>query len=230
MNQSKRKVAKAIAPEEATILQNIASMIQELLAGGGGAEEEVMMAMDEEEDDNFIQKEANGDQAANPNNKAENRVEEPTDITANNLSEVGKSLNTIIKMLSARTNKSAGGSNSVHKSAVNKSDNTNALVMKTLVEVTKAMKNMSTQQEQTNQAVANILDGLGVAESVKKSATVSNKPVVSMDSNLMANELMTVLKSLAQKEEQSTVGMNSFNVKKSAHAGLASILPQILQR
>ena len=46
MTKKKVKVQKALAPEEITILDNVASLLEQL-KGGGVAAEEVLMADDE---------------------------------------------------------------------------------------------------------------------------------------------------------------------------------------
>lgn len=202
------KVQKALAPEEATILQNIASLVDQLLAGGGGGEE-VEMAEDMPEDEE-VMKESNGP-TANPNDKAEDRVELPTDITEGNLSEVGKSLNKLVGLLERREIKKSAPVRRVQK---------NDAVMETLAGISEVLKSLSTQQQQNNMAISNIIDGLGVAESMVQPEVQKSRPVANLDSTAVLNELVQVLKSQNQDKSK--------DVRKSSREELRDALPAIL--
>ena len=137
---AKTKVNKALSPEETTVLENIGSLVQQLMSSGGSEMETEVMAAgvvpeDEPEEDEEVMKESNGP-TANPEDKAEDRVEDPTDITAGNLSEVGKSLGLLLNMMNV--NKSAPVQ-SVRKSAPN-GDQVNVAVLKSLAEISNVMK------------------------------------------------------------------------------------------
>lgn len=218
-----KKVRKALSPEEQTVLGNVKSLIEQLM--GGGTEEQVAMAMDgppsfEEEDEEDVMK-ANMGPTANPEDKAEDRVEDPTDITAGNLSEVGKSLNKLIKIMQVRNQP-------VRKSARPVVDN-NQLVMKSLAEISTAMKAIADRQNQTDLAITNLLDGFGVVDQVAKSSSAQpvrkSAPVQNMDSTAILGELTSVLKSLGENQNQQS--NNPWVHKSSGHAQLAQALPAI---
>lgn len=222
------KVNKALSPEEMTVLENIGSLVQQLTSSGGAEmENEVMNAgvvpEEEPEDPNAIMKESNGP-TANPEDKAENRVEDPTDITAGNLSEVGKSLGLLLQLMNV--NKSAPAQ-SVQKSAP-AGDQVNTAVLKSLAEISNVMKSLADQQNQQNTAISNILDGIGFSENVQKSLDNRPKPVQNLDGAGLMNELLGVMKSI-QNGQNTPQNNNSAwnNVRKSGHEELRDSLPAL---
>ncbi len=183
-----KRVHKALSPEEKTIADNIMSLAQELMAGGG-EEDEVIMSEDEmpdyiddegdEEDE--VAKESNG-QTANPSDKAEDRVEDPTDITAGNLSEVGKSLAILSRAVKTK-----------------KAKTENTMIMKSLAGIAQAMKSLANQTNNNNMAIQNILDGIGFADNVEVSNAIqksAKKPIANLDGNAVLLELANVLKGI----------------------------------
>lgn len=233
----KNQVSKVqkMAPEEMTILENIGTMISQLMAGGGNASEvspleaEVQMGADNpeeepEKDPADIQKESNGPTANEP---AENRVEDPTLNNELNEAEVGKAA---LNMLMNLVQKSAP--KKVQKAAVPKG--TDALIMNALSEMTSVMKSISDKQSQNDQAIGNILDGIGFTDDmanqmVAKSAP-THQPVGSPDSAMIMNAFMEVLKNAGNNSVQQTPQTNNFNVKKSQHSELAGAVGTLLTR
>jgi len=222
------KVNKALSPEETTVLENIGSLVQQLMAGGENTEvaQAGVVPEDEEEDPEMMlaQKESNGP-TANPETKAEDRVEDPTDITEGNLSEVGKSLGLLLQLVGA--NKSAPAQ-AVQKSAPAGGDQVNIAVLQSLAEISNVMKSLANQQNQQNTAISNILDGIGFSENVQKSLDNRPKPVQNLDANGILNELTTVLKSLNGGQNVQNNNNNAWgNVRKSSHDELRDSLPAI---
>lgn len=227
-NEDKEKeIAKSLSPEEVTVLDNISTMIEQLKASGmNTVDSEITMAAampekEEEKEDEEIIKKANEGPTANPETKAEDRVEEPTDITAGNLSEVGKSLALLAPLFQSLQKKNT----SVKKSS---NDQTNAIVMKSLEQISNVMKSLADQQSQQNTAIQNILEGIGFTEKVQKSLEVKKvaTPVGSLDNAGILNELVTVLKGL-NNGNNITNQPNNWNVKKNQHVELAEALPSI---
>lgn len=237
-----KTVKKALSPEEVSVLENIGSLVNQLKSSGAGAsEDDVMMAYDEEldmvkkediisseEEEEDVMKESNGP-TANPEDKAEDRVEEPTDITAGNLSEVGKSLNALVRAIN--------GGQTVQKSAPKRrlapKSNNDVLVMKSIAEISKVMKSLADQQNTQNLAIQNILDGIGFTENVQKSLAVqkskSSAPIGNLDGTQVLAELTSVLKGL-QNGNNDRMGENrqqwSGTVQKS-RTELANALPAL---
>lgn len=231
-----RKVQK-MAPEEVTILENIGTMISQLMAGGNinPVEEEVMMTGDDPEDDvlkaedeeeNDVEKESNGP-TANPSDKAEDRVEDPTLNNELNESEVGKALGVLANLVRKsskpkRVQKSAG------------SNGTNALIMNALSEMTSVMKSISDKQNQNDLAIGNILEGIGFTdqianEMVQKSAP-SHQPVGNVDSTMILNMFTEVLKNAGGNAVNQTPQTNNFSARKSQHTELAGAIGHLLAR
>lgn len=217
-------VKKALSPEETAVIENIKSLVDQLTSTGSAIETEVANAgivpEEEEQDPEEVMKESNGP-TANPEDKAEDRVGDGTDITEGNLSEVGKSLAKLIEIMGAKPQQQI-----VKKSATPSVDQTNLLVMKSLAEISNVMKSLADQQNQQNTAISNILDGIGFTQEVNKSlsSTPKNTPVGNMDGANVVNELAKVLKDLQSGQQQS---QDSFSVRKSQHTSLAEALPQI---
>jgi len=148
---------------------------------------------------------------ANPEDKAEDRVLDGTEITEDNYSEVGKSLLTALSNMAVQKS-----------SSVNTHDAGNAQV---LGQITKVLKSISDRQAQTDQALGNILDAVGITDSVAKSATTQSAPVApvgNLDGQAVIGLLSEVMKS--QNKEDKVSAWSS--VQKSANSnreGLKSL-------
>ena len=239
----KRKVQKMLSPQEMTMVDNISSLIEQLkstsMAGG-----EVEMAdapMMEEEDEMMMQKRYNdkmmkemvGDPendmtmkadmgpTANPETRAEDRVEDGTEITEGNYSEVGKALTQIARSLAMLTNQSAKKSvrRPVRKSAMPD------VTMSALKEMTDVLKSIADRQQQHDLAMANMLDVMGVSQAVEKTAK-SKPPVGDISGQAVLTELLEVMKSISKKEDAQGWGA----VQKNGHEQLVSALPHIFSR
>ena len=145
------------------------------------------MAEDEMEDDDFLEEEdvEKADEGPTANEKAEERVEDGTEITEGNLSEVGKRVSrSVIRQ--------------VNKTLRATQDNT--AVMQVLSEITKALKGLSDRQGQNETAIEGILDGFGITKAVAEEAGVTkdaaNRPVAQTDQTAILAELMSVVKGM----------------------------------
>lgn len=232
-------VQKMLSPQEMAMIENISSMVDQLKSNGMGGEmmeeevmmadapmmndkptmgemrdDEMMMAKEYSMDDKMMAAKADMGPNANPETKAEDRVEDGTEITEGNYSEVGKSLAAIAGQLQRI------GRPRVAKAAPKQ----DTLVMSALAEITKVMKSISDRQEQSDTALVNILDGLGVVKAVQKSE--APVPVANVDGTAVLQELTSVLKSLNKNNQQDN-GWGK--VRKSGHQELAQALPSLLR-
>lgn len=233
------KVQK-MAPEEMTILENIGTMISQLMSGGGNmnpVEDEVMMTGDNEEDEvkkadedeeDEVKKENNGP-TANPSTKAEDRVEDPTPNNEAAEPEVGKALNLLMNLV----NKSSQPKK-IQKTA--SPSGTDALLMNALSEMTSVMKSISDKQNQSDLAIGNILEGIGftdkMAEQMVAKAAPTHQPVGNTDSAMIMNAFMEVLKNTAGNNNNSVYqneASRNFDVKKSQHSDLAGSIGHLLK-
>jgi len=236
----KNQVSKVqkMAPEEITILENIGTMISQLMAGGNmnPVEDEVMMSGDNEEDDvakakddeeDEVKKENNGP-TANPSTKAEDRVEDPTLNNELNESEVGKAALAALMNLVQKSSQPK----KVQKSAAPKG--TDALIMNALSEMTSVMKSISDKQGQTDLAMSNILDGIGftdqMAEQMVQKSAPKHTPVQNTDSAMIMNAFMEVLKNAGGNSVNQTPQTNNFSVKKDQHSELAGAIGTLLKK
>lgn len=245
------KVQK-MAPEEMAIMENIKGMMDQMMASGGGMmEDDVMMAagkdpqIGDEYEEMMVKKmmeygmdEANARKAygemkgmkgsdamkaaddlkANPDNPAEDRLEETTPESEESLMEVMKAFAAL-----------AAKNQPVQKAApaAPVQDPQMVQAMNAMSEV---LKSINARQTQTETALSNILEGLGVTEQVQKSldSKPENAPVGNLDGNAVLNELFQVLKSQgnAQPQQESTWG----KVQKSQRSQLGEAIPHLLKR
>lgn len=242
----KNQVSKVqkMAPEEMSILENIGTMIQQMMAGGNPNPIEGEVAMmgddpedgvikaegDPEEDPDAVAKENNGP-TADPSTPAEARVEDPTLNNELNESEVGKAaLNMLMNLVSKSAQPKI-----VQKAAA--PTGTNALIMNALSEMTSVMKSISDKQGQTDLAMSNILEGIGFTDEmanqmVQKAApaAAAHQPVGSPDSAMIMNAFMEVLKNVNGNSVNQTPQTNNFSVKKDQHSELAGSIGALLTR
>ena len=212
MKKKTKLVQKALAPEEKTVIENIAALANQLMAPGGT--EEVIMAEHEREDEDFLEdeeevmKEDNGPSA---NEKAEERVEDGTEITEGNLSEVGKKLSrSVVRQ--------------VNKTLRATQDNT--AMMEVLSEITKALKGISDRAGQNEQAISSILDGFGITKAVVEEAgvqkDVASRPIAQVDQTAILAELMSVVKGM-QSDQVARNQPQGWNVAKNNREELRKV-------
>ena len=213
--KTKKTVQKALAPEEKTVIENIAALAGQLIAAGGG--EEVTMAEDEMEEEELFEEEevVKADEGPSANEKAEERVEDGTEITEGNLSEVGKKVSrSVIRQ--------------VNKTLRATQDNT--AVMSVLSEITKALKGISDRQGQSELAISGILDGFGITKDIATEAGVqkaATRPVAQMDQTAILAELTAVVKSMQTTQVQSNRPAN-WDVAQKSHDGIREAGPYLL--
>jgi len=175
--------------EEKVLLNNIMSLVQQLLQSEGSEEmtgeedmqsgneleanDEVLMALDaEDKEDKKDEKdeEVNKSTIDTPsdgsvaNDDSEELIEEPlTNITEETIDEVAKA---ILNKIGFKSN--------VKKSVKNDSSSTN----KVLNELVKINKNLLARQEVTENAIGNLINGLGIANEIEKSYAVKEEQQV----------------------------------------------------
>lgn len=256
-------LAKMLSPEEISLLGNMQSTLNEILtmqngdgAGEGADQNNMMEALkklaaqnnmgDIESPEDMgsgtqepVKKEDNGPTA---NEDAEARAEAITDINDQNLSEVGKTLLSLI-VQSARAQgiqQPVTKSQMVTKSANNQdNNNVNLAVIKTLEIIAKKIEGM----EQFNN---NILDALGFSQKIEKSQDLqglqglqsiqksqNTPPVQTIDATGVVNELINVIKSQSavnpQSQNQQPNFRNDWNGMQATRKSLADAMPLIFK-
>ena len=216
----KKKIKKALAPEELTALSNMQSILQELISMNQGGSEEMDMGTEEVE-------RAEGEEVMTPEEEstegkevkmiikgieetpsdsstasddAEARMSEvQTEQTEENVTEVAKAL---LKALNV---------GSVKKSIKPVDPMTQALGQ--IVQVVKAQQE---KQDVLSQTLSHILNGMGVTKQleVAKSEQAKKSPVIDSDNGAMLKEIRKAL-NLDQVDRQEVHKSNSQVVKKN---------------
>lgn len=199
------KVTKALTPEEQTLVANIKSLLAELegmqvadqeveMSGHKapmvekmepGEEEEVVGFEYDEEVDKAIEN-ADADESV-ANDDAEDRLGDIPDVDEENVHEVAKMIAHALVQKSGK----------VRKAAPQRYDDA---VAAALGEVTRVVKSMHQHQAKQDAVLSEVLEGLGVTQSVTGKKVQKSKPVQSMD----MESLTQVFK--AMSEANSKVG------------------------
>ena len=219
-----------LSSEEKSLLENAKALISEIesMQEGEammeeGEEEEITMEMDEEkyEEDEFVKKQ----EGSTASDDADKRVEDLPEQTEENVDDVAKA---IVKMLTrAPINKSVGRSK-VRKAGVRSVSRNDGAVAIALSKLTKIVKSLADGQSEHEQALSSILDGLGVADAVKKAKVSDNQAIVAPD---LAQVLMEVNKSLKglNQGQISQEQPEQKNDRTVVRKNLAGALPTIFQ-
>ena len=215
-----KKVQKALAPEEKTVIENIAALAGQLIAAGG-SEEVVMAEHENEEEEEFFEEDdeevIKANEGPTANEKAEERVEDGTEITEGNLSEVGKRVGrSVIRQVNKRL----------------AATQENTAMMQMLAEITKALKGISDRQGQSEQAISGILDGFGITKAVAEEAEkevqkTAPRPIAQTDSTAILAELMSVVKGMQTTQIQQNRPAG-WDVAKSSRDALREAGPLLL--
>ena len=202
-----KKVEKMLSPEETTVLSNIASMVNELMQMNQGVPaEEVTEAevnsedtMDEATDEKEVKMIVKGlettpSEAATASDDAEDRMDESqTELSEENLQEVAKAINMILK------------GNKVKKSQPKENSQLNDILGK-IVEVQKS------SQESVNElttAFGHVLEGLGISKQLEVTKSIEERDdKINKGSN---EELLNFLKQITKSEEKAEPKMSQGN-------------------
>lgn len=166
----------AMEPEERTILENISSLIQQLLSMQGTAEEpmiEEAMPPEESEMNKAMQDETGDD-------KAEDRLNNQTDVTDESMTDLKKNLQVLTQLL--------GQKRTVQKSI------TNDPVLNELKTLNQTLQNVIKTQQSQDEFNHNIMQAMGVADDVVAKTLESskqprqNRPIQGNDMALFAQE------------------------------------------
>lgn len=227
-----------LSPEERNLLENAKALISEIESMQEGEEtmeeEEVEMQMEDEENGNEKMKEKEYEEeyeasagsnvqkqesdGSTASDTADERIEDIPEQTEENVDEVAKS---IVKLLQkAPVNKSVS-----NKSKIRQGNNTPVLVA--MNALTKVVKSLAENQNEQDQALSSILEGLGVAEAVKPQKVEKALPVVNAD---LANVLMEVNKSLKQLNtgQSMTTQPEQVQDRAAVRKALKGAMPQLL--
>ncbi len=233
------KVAKMLSPEETALLQDIGAGIQQLLQLNAGqadtgevAAPEVQMGLDEpketEEEKAAAAKSNDGPTANEP---AETRVEEPTDITDDSLTLVGKAIKVMLK--------EAGTPQQPEMAA-------KGIDIQTIINgVSKQLVPIISKVNTVEKAMETIVDALGFADAiveeqpatpgtpvVKAMETTGMKPVASKDANQFIDMLTgSIAKALKDdRVEAAHEVMHDPNGIAKARENLRETMPILLNR
>lgn len=227
------KVRKQMSPEQASLLANAKSLIEEIEAMQSGevAEpelEEVEMQLDEDEkkkrDEEYTEKskgttvlkqESEGSTASDD---AEEIVEDLPEQTEENVDEVAKA---IVGMLQKAPINKSGSQTRLD----NLSDNKTFMVA--FNALTKVVKSLAENQNDHDVALSNILEGLNVADTVRTEAKKTEaKPVVTSD---LGNVLTEITKSLQSLKDQKSAEPEQKNDRTQVRKSLKEVLPTVFQ-
>ena len=211
----KRKVDKALSAEEATLLSNIRSMVDELEQINAGEatasadEEDLDIVISPEEDDEDEKKKlmmSKSDEGPTANDKADERLETTDEETEKNINAV--------KALIARMDRKIR----VERSRKTERD---TLVLK---EICVIAQRLDVQE----QAIMNLIKGLGVADEIKKSITPRKKvkPVQSTDVQAVLKSLLGQAAADEKKEDDSPRPKDSVRKSLADRKVLTALLGQ----
>lgn len=217
--KTRRKVEKALSPEETTALSNIQSILSEILQMGPAEEEmveEPIAMAEEDEEDKDIEKAAEEDmdeedddvekglettpsESETASDDAVTRLEEVlTEQTEENVSEVAKALLTLLSPKKVKKSKKTPTSELTK-------------VLETIVEVQKSSQE---QVSDLSEAFGNIIQGLGISKQIEVSKSSKKKPAMDQDNQAV---LALIQKALGVKKEEPKSGLreNSSVVRKN---------------
>ena len=205
-NKDAKKVSKALAPEELTLLSNVQSILDELIQMSGGAadntlapEEEIMSAETDSTEEDMMDKETEGKEvkmilkgmeetpsdASTASDDAEDRMDEvQTKETEDNVTEVAKAL---IALLAP-------------KSEVKKSVPTKSKLEQVLEQIVQVQKAQQANQVELSEAFGHLLEGMGIADQIKVAKASKEQPAKEIHKG-GNEEVLQVLKSLMSSKE-----------------------------
>jgi len=143
-----------MAPEEKTILEDVLSLIQQLLASQGGAEAEPMIAEAEEQNMDDPNQAVDLKKAVineNGDTKAEDRLDNQSELTDESLKQIGKSI--LALMQSKKT---------VQKSV----SNTSNPILNELKKINTMLNNVVKTQQEQEVFNKNMLEAIGYSEEI----------------------------------------------------------------
>lgn len=208
------EVQNAIAPEEKTLLSQIQALIEQLLSSGSGGEQQQMVA--ESENPNM----QDPNQAVDPepedvkkemqeetgDTKAEDRLNNQTDLTDSSMAQLGKSLLAVLAK---------------QKIVQKSTSNPNSAILNELKKLNGTLSSVVKAQQDQDVFNQGIMDALGFSkEVVQKSITnttppQTQKPIQSQDMTTFAKELVAeVMKSMNQQPTRNPEFQHPFNQNK----------------
>lgn len=226
------------SPQQIAVINNLKALIDELLAMEGNQEqyqEPNMENMPEEE--KMAKKEYMEDKKEPMDNKKEDMEKKekaleqtPSDgVTANDnadesivgdIPEPSKdNLDAVAKAILQMFNQ---------KTEVQKSTNEDKIAT-ALTELTKAVKSINERQETTEKCLENVLEGLGVADEIKKINKNVEEPKAIRDDSEMKKIITYIAKELKNNKQEQNEQEDSYNGSNHVKAikSIASILPKI---
>jgi len=201
----------AMEPEETTILENVLSLVQQLLSMQGGQTEEmppeiVEEAMPPENETMKAMEKETGD------DKAETRLNNQTDVTDESMTDLKKNIAQLYTLLEKKRN-------------VTKSMN-NDPVLRELQKMNQTLQTVIQTQRGQDEFNHELMKAVGIADDMvaktlqsTSTPTNTNKPIQGQDMKLFAQELVTqVFKNLPQAQTQN-IDNHPFNRKRYDQQG-----------
>lgn len=200
-------VNEAIGPQETTIVENVISLLQQLLASQGPATEETpaieaAMPMDEEEEMGAMK--AMQDETGDT--KAEDRLDNQTDVTDESMTDLKKNIDLLTRMLAKKQN--------VKKSI------TQDPVLAELKKLNSTLSVVIKAQQDQDQFNHSIMTAMGVSDDIltktlqaPENKVQKSKPIQGQDMGLFVKELVSELFKNMPQNQQSIGDNHSFNTK-----------------
>jgi len=220
-------VQNALTPEEKPIIENIVSLFQQLLAMQGAQDQSTDQMLTEAmgEDQNMEEVDvAKAVTEETGDDKAEDRINNQTDITDQSLTDLNKSITKLTNVLSGkRVVKKNIQPQAVNNDAQNQ-------IFKQLGTLLNKIVEKQDAQEQLN---AQLFDAMGFTDDVIKKALPAqepvnkSKPVQSLDSAAVIKEVLSEVFKNIPALQQNPDARHSFNQKRNGDDGVRKNLKQI---
>lgn len=204
-------IQNALAPEEQTVLEQVVNLLQQLLTPQGGAEEQPMIAEAEDPNMEDPNQAVEIDKAVlneNGDTKAEDRLNNQTEITDAGISSLGKALQIALQK-----------SQSVQKT------NSNNAILQELKKLNKALLGVTKTQQEQEQFNQTLMSAMGITDDIiQKSINPpvqqtlqTGKPFQGNDMALFAKEFASeIMKSINVPQQHNPEYMHPFNQKRRA--------------
>jgi hypothetical protein len=221
-------IANELSSEENTILENVLSLLQQLMSMQGGAEATEAPAavaeaedMPDVEDEKDVEKAADGETGMSD---ADERLDEQTEITDASLSDVGKTLKALMAKIQ--------GSKTVTKSQpVKKKDP----YLEPLTMIAKSIKTVIDRQNIQEETMANMFKAIGFTDDVinknLETEKPKDKPIQNQNPQQIAKEIIAeVFKSapgMIKNEDAVSPMANNFQNREKVSKSQRNILNHI---
>jgi hypothetical protein len=202
-------IQNALASEEKTLVEQVLSLLQQLLASQGETEEQPMVAEAEDPNMEDPNQALEIDKAVineTGDTKAEDRLSNQTEITDAGIASLGKAIQTFLA-----------------KNQTVQKTNTNNVILQELKKLNATLTGVMKTQHEQEQFNQNLMSAMGITneiiqKNINPPAQTNNKPFQGNDMALFAKEFATeIVKSLnMQQPQKNPETLHPFNQKKRA--------------